>query len=106
MNFVAKLKDTAPHRLYSTMGNTETVTIDLSKLETELGESIVSCDWSVDGGSISNEALALSKASADITTNQTGSVLVKVTCNATRQKEVIHILARVTDPQVSTTDYC
>lgn len=105
---VAYSRNGRPHSFRQFKGEAKTYTIDLSRLEAELGETVATTAWEVEVGgvSITNEDLTSSILTADITTSQTGKQLIKLACNTASQTHVIYIAIKVNDPKGMSKDYC
>lgn len=104
---VAYSRDNRPHIFRQFIDETKPYSIDLSKLEAELSDTVSSVTWSVTGGSatIANEALSSSIASADITTNKTGRQLIKAVCEGSTITHTVYISIKVNDPKGTTRGY-
>ena len=106
-NIIAYSRNSRPHVRRQYVGEEHPYSIELSKVETELGDTVASVTWSVVSGkaTISDEALSASKATANILTSQTGRQLIKVTCTGSSTSHIEYIEIKVNDPRGMTGDY-
>lgn len=105
-NIVAYSRNNKPHIVRQFKGEEKPFSIDLTKVEQDIG-TVLSATWTVSSGSavITDEALASSKATANIETNQEGRQLIRVLCESAGSAHIAYISIKVIDPDSTSKDY-
>jgi len=104
---IADNRNNSPKEVRQLKGEKKPFTVNYSRLEKQLNDSVSGVAWSADGSAtISNEALASSVATAEITTGNTGWHLIKVTAILSNSTHISYFKIKVNDPKGSAGDYC